>query len=171
MPRPLAPRVFAAIFILPGTALVLVPALLVWLSHGTNWQARWATPVQPWLWLGVAAAAVGLSLMVWTMTDFARRGRGTPAPWDQPQRLVVTGPYRHLRNPMITGVALVLLGEACVLNSLPIALWLLVFATINAAYMPLSEEPGLERRFGEAYRTYKRDVPRWWPTPRRPPRA
>ena len=97
------------------------------------------------------------------MTDFVRRGQGTPAPWNPPHRLVVTGPYRHVRNPMIAGVCLVLLGEACVLNSLSIALWLLVFATINAVYMPLREEPGLERRFGEAYRTYKRHVPRWWP--------
>ena len=162
-PTRLAWRVLGAIVALPGTALVVVPGLLAWLSRGTGWQAAWASPVQPWLWLGVVTAALGAGLMVWTMTDFACRGRGTPAPWDPPQQLVVTGPYRHVRNPMITGVGLVLLGEACILGSLPIALWLLVFATINAVYMPVSEEPGLERRFGESYRTYKRHVPRRWP--------
>jgi protein-S-isoprenylcysteine O-methyltransferase Ste14 len=90
-------------------------------------------------------------------------GEGTIAPWDPPQRLVVRGVYRHVRNPMITGLCLVLLGEALLAASLPL-LGLFAFGVIiNVIYIPLSEEPGLARRFGDDYLTYKRNVPRWIP--------
>jgi protein-S-isoprenylcysteine O-methyltransferase Ste14 len=75
----------------------------------------------------------------------------------------VRGPYRYVRNPMISGVLFVLLGEAALAGSLPLLLWFgLVFA-INAVYLPLVEEPGLSRRFGDDYATYKANVPRWVP--------
>jgi protein-S-isoprenylcysteine O-methyltransferase Ste14 len=104
-----------------------------------------------------------------TITLFASVGRGTLAPWDPTRRLVVRGPYRHVRNPMISGVLSILLGEAALLGSFPLLAWFGVFFAANAIYMPLVEEPGLERRFGDDYRTYKRNVPRW--VPRRKPWA
>ena len=73
------------------------------------------------------------------------------------------GVYRHVRNPMISGVVLVLLGESLLPASLPLFWWFLVFAIVNATYIPLSEEPGLVKRFGEDYRCYKQSVPRWVP--------
>jgi len=152
-----------AILILPGTVLVLVPALLLWASRGTAYAARPAGPAHAAFWLALAALAIALPLMIGTVRLFLTRGRGTPAPWDPPQKLVVAGPYRHVRNPMIAGVLFFLLAEALVLRSWPIAAWMAVFFTANAVYFPLSEEPGLERRFGEAYRTYKANVPRWLP--------
>ncbi len=97
------------------------------------------------------------------MRLFATHGRGTPAPWDPPQRLVVAGPYRHVRNPMITAVLLVLLAEALLLRSWGVAAWLLFFATANMAYFPVIEEPGLRQRFGKAYEDYSTNVPRWIP--------
>jgi len=109
---------------------------------------------------GLVVLAVGLVLFVASLRRFAGEGEGTLAPWDPPRRLVVRGPYRFVRNPMISGVCLVLLGEALVLTSRPHAVWALVFAGINLVYIPLVEEPGLERRFGEAYREYCRHVPR-----------
>jgi protein-S-isoprenylcysteine O-methyltransferase Ste14 len=117
--------------------------------------------------VGVAALAAGLRLAVQTIRLFASEGEGTLAPWDPTRRLVVRGPYRRVRNPMITGVALVLLGEGLILGSAAILVELAIFAAINATYMPLVEEPGLERRFGDSYRAYKRAVPRW--IPRREP--
>lgn len=152
-----------AILILPGTALVYVPALLLWLVHGTGLAADWATPADPRFWLALAVAAPGLTLMVWTVSLFTSFGRGTPAPWAPPKRLVIRGPYRHVRNPMISGVVAVILAEALMCGSLIVLAWAVFFAFVNALYMPLSEEPGLEKRFGEDYRRYKANVPRWLP--------
>ena len=109
------------------------------------------------------AFLIGAALFVSTVYLFATAGRGTLAPWDPPARLVVRGPYRFVRNPMITGVLLIIVAEALFFRSMPIAVWAAVFFVINAIYLPLFEEPGLERRFGDDYRQYKRDVPRLLP--------
>ena len=101
--------------------------------------------------------------MVATIRLFVTVGKGTLAPWEPTQRLVVQGVYRHVRNPMISGVLFVLLGESVFTASLPLFCWFLVFAFVNAIYIPLLEEPGLVKRFGEDYLTYKRNVPRWVP--------
>jgi protein-S-isoprenylcysteine O-methyltransferase Ste14 len=116
--------------------------------------------------LGAALLLAGVLLFAWCLSLFARVGRGTLAPWDPTQRLVAVGPYRYLRNPMITGVATVIAGEALLVGSRLLALWAVLFLAINFAYFVLVEEPGLERRFGEPYREYKARVPRW--IPRRP---
>jgi protein-S-isoprenylcysteine O-methyltransferase Ste14 len=88
------------------------------------------------------------------------------APWDPTARLVAVGPYDYVRNPMISGVAAALAGQALFLGSWVLASWLILFVTINHIYFLRSEEPGLERRFGVAYAVYKDRVPRW--IPRRP---
>jgi protein-S-isoprenylcysteine O-methyltransferase Ste14 len=113
--------------------------------------------------LGAVLLVLGLALVVWTVTLFGQVGEGTLAPWDATRKLVVRGPYRYVRNPMITGAALILAGEAVAFRSWGIAILLVVFATVNAVYMPLSEEPGLRRRFGEEYGSYCEHVPRWIP--------
>ncbi len=112
---------------------------------------------------GAALLAAGLALMLRTIALFSSAGEGTLAPWDPPRRLVVRGPYRHVRNPMITGVLTVLVGEAVLFGSRLVALWALGFFAVNAVYMPLVEEPRLLRRFGDDYAIYKRNVPRWIP--------
>ena len=153
------------IVVLPGTALVFVPALVLWAAAGTRWAHAVAGAGDARLWAGLALAAAGLALAIATVRLFTTLGRGTPAPWDPPARLVVAGPYRYVRNPMITAVVVVLAGEALLLASWPIAAWGAAFLAINMVYFPLAEEPGLERRFGEAYRAYKANVPRWLPRP------
>jgi protein-S-isoprenylcysteine O-methyltransferase Ste14 len=112
---------------------------------------------------GAVVLALGLALVVTTIRQFATEGRGTLAPWDPPQHFVVTGLYRHVRNPMITGVILVLCGEALLFRSNRVLEWTVTFAVINMVYIPLLEEPMLEARFGEEYREYKRNVRRWIP--------
>jgi protein-S-isoprenylcysteine O-methyltransferase Ste14 len=147
-------RHFRAVGLLPVMATIVVPALILW---GTEAQVGWgALP-------GAMLIGAGLLLVVRTVALFARVGEGTLAPWDPTARLVVVGPYRHVRNPMISGVALILLGAAAVFGSLPLALWFAAFALVNAVYMPLVEEPGLRRRFGEQYERYRANVPRWLP--------
>ena len=139
-----------------------------------SWQI--ARLDNPWMWAALLAIATGLGFMAWTLSLFRRIGDGTHAPWEPTQNLVAVGPYRHLRNPMIGGAITVLLGEALLFGSLPLLGWAVVFAAANALYMPLVEEPGLERRFGEDYRRYKANVPPWvprltaWRDPERGPR-
>ena len=152
---------FKAIVILPGTALVFVPALLLWLTRDGALAPTLAAPLTLRFWVALAFGGAGLVLAVWTVRLFVRVGQGTPAPWDPPQKLVVRGPYRHVRNPMITSVIAMLLAESLYFASWPLAIWMLVFFLINAVYFPLSEEKGLEKRFGEDYRIYRDNVPRW----------
>ena len=152
-----------AILVLPGTALVYVPAIILYATRDTGAAAALAAPGQVVFWLGLVAAACGLPLMVWTVRIFTTIGGGTPAPWDPPTRLVVRGPYRHVRNPMITGALLGLAAEAALLQSWPLLAWAVAFFCVNAVYFRLSEEPGLVRRFGDDYRAYQANVPRWIP--------
>ena len=151
------------IIALPGTTLVFIPGLILWFTASDSLGEMPAGPAQPAFWGSLLLAGVGLLLAIWTARLFVRIGDGTPAPWDPPTKLVVFGPYRHVRNPMITGVLLVLAGEALFFGSWPLVGWLLVFFLIHAVYLFKVEEPGLERRYGEDYQAYRTNVPRWIP--------
>jgi protein-S-isoprenylcysteine O-methyltransferase Ste14 len=142
---------------------VFIPAVILWAAKDSMLSARLATADQFLFWLALIAGGIGLGLSFWTTAIFMKFGKGTPAPWDPPKKLVVRGPYRHSRNPMITGVLLMLLAEAMLLQSLPIAAWMMVFFIGNAIYFPFLEEKDLENRFGDDYREYKAHVPRWVP--------
>jgi protein-S-isoprenylcysteine O-methyltransferase Ste14 len=149
-----------AIVLLPGMAAVVAPALILSLGGGVNVAPLPAV-------VGCALIAAGLAMWVWTVLLFHRIGQGTLAPWDPTRRLVVEGPYAHVRNPMITAVGALLLGEAALFGSTDLLIWWAVFMAINWLYFVVSEEPGLERRFGDEYRAYRQGVPRW--IPRRTP--
>lgn len=135
---------------------MVAPALILWGGGGVDGA------LVPAL-LGSALIVFGLALVAWTVTLFVAVGEGTLAPWDATRKLVVRGPYRHVRNPMITGVASILAGEAVAFRSWGLVILLAAFATANAIYMPLAEEPGLRRRFGADYDAYRHHVPRWIP--------
>ncbi len=154
-----------AIVLLPGIVTLVIPGTILWRS-GTDsfglWQSFPAARVVLSV-IGAFCICLGLLLMVATIRLFVEVGKGTLAPWEPPKRLVVQGVYRHVRNPMISGVILVLLGESLLMASLPLVWWFLVVVVVNAVYIPLSEEPGLVERFGEAYLRYKQNVPRWVP--------
>ena len=166
-------RHLLSILILPFTMAVLVPRWL--LSARTAGDRGWPadSPVG-----GVAAVLGGIvllagsSLFAWCVLLFARIGRGTLAPWDPTKALVAVGPYRYVRNPMITGVATMLAGESLLFGSRAIATWLAIFVAFNHLYFLTIEEPGLEQRFGSSYEEYKAAVPRWLPriVPRTGPR-
>ena len=153
---------------MPVTVVVIIPALLNRLNP--FWGLGW--PLNLLLALvGIALILGGLTLVVVTVRLFILIGKGTLAPWDPTQRLVVTGVYRYVRNPMISGVFSILLGESVLLGSPALVMWTLAFAIVNLIYIPLLEEPGLVERFGDDYREYTRHVPRWLPrrTPWTPP--
>ncbi|WP_394830106.1 isoprenylcysteine carboxyl methyltransferase [Pendulispora rubella] len=153
--------------VLPLFASVFVPWLLVGLGdeppRTTWWHALRAAPV----------LAMGLAMLGWTVALFVRVGKGTLAPWNPTRRLVVVGPYAHVRNPMISGVFCILCGEALLLESSRMATWALLFLVVNHVYFVFSEEPGLTMRFGAEYTEYALHVPRWLPRlrPWRPDRT
>jgi len=153
-----------AIAVLPFTVAVLVP---VWLAR----QMTGPVGIGSGLALqgqivGVAVGCAGLLLFVASLRRFVLNGRGTLAPWDPPRHLVVQGPYRYVRNPMISGVCLVLVAEALILRSPSHGRWAGIFFVVNSIYIPLLEEPLLRARFGGAYLDYARHVPRLIPRAR-----
>jgi protein-S-isoprenylcysteine O-methyltransferase Ste14 len=160
-------RHLLSILLLPVMVAVVVPQ---WIRGSfAAIDSRWPPGTLArlgWI-LGALSIIAGLALAGWCIALFARVGKGTLAPWDPTSRLVAVGPYRYTRNPMITGVAVTLVGQALLIGSRLIALWALVFIGINHTYFLLSEEPGLERRFGESYAEYRCAVPRWIPRLRR----
>jgi len=156
-------RHLLSVLLLPFTVTVIVP---LWLLRNDVSQNLAPKLVEVRLLVRVAGAAallIGLTLFISTLVHFARTGRGTLAPWDPPRVLVVQGVYRYVRNPMISGVLFVLLAEALLTSSRPVLIWFVLFLSINLVYIPLLEEPGLAARFGERYRLYKKNVPRWLP--------
>jgi len=156
-----------AILVLPATVTVVVPCLIVSSGSSVSRLSPLASPLDIAAKLVAAVAmAGGIALVCVTVWQFATLGRGTLAPWDPPRRLVLTGVYRYVRNPMISGVLLVLVGEAVGLFSPEVLAWAAAFFALNATLIPLVEEPGLERRFGDEYVEYRRHVPRWIPRAR-----
>jgi protein-S-isoprenylcysteine O-methyltransferase Ste14 len=150
--------------LLPFIVTVAVPMTLLLLTGSANPFWRMPFPLNLLTFAaGFVLAAAGIYLLDITIHLFATIGKGTLAPWDPPRRLVVEGPYRYVRNPMHTGVFAILAGEALLTGSIPVTLWTIAFIVVNLVYIPVSEEPGLEDRFGDRYRLYKRNVPRWIP--------
>jgi protein-S-isoprenylcysteine O-methyltransferase Ste14 len=152
-------RHLMSILVFPVTMTLLIPALIM---ASTRPAAG-----SPWLVsVGGLLIAVGLGLMVWTVTLFDRVGKGTlgvGAVMGEPVHLVVRGPYRHVRNPMITGVLCILLGEAAVTLSGGLLGWFAIFLTFQLIAIRFWEEPHLVKRFGSEYVDYRRNVPRWIP--------
>jgi len=101
--------------------------------------------------------------MTMTISTFIRIGKGTLAPWSPTRKLVIGGMYGHVRNPMIIGVLIVLIGESIAILSLNIFIWAGIFFITNNFFFVLYEEPNLEKRFGTEYQKYKKNVPRWIP--------
>ncbi len=144
--------------------LVLVPALIL-RAAGTAVPAT----LGPAQLAGVAIVLAGGALALWCVVTFGTLGRGTPVPFDPPRELVVRGPYRYVRNPMVLGTGVLLAGVALFFGSWPLLGYALVFLLAIGLFIRLYEEPRLQRTFGQEYDDYCRSVRRWLPgRPRRP---
>lgn len=158
------PRFLAALI----APVLIVGVIPLWLIHNklaaydTRWPAR-SPLMRAGRLLGAAGFFGGLGLFGWCVSLFGREGRGTIMPWDPTRRLVVRGPYRHTRNPMISSVLVMVAGQALFWGSWLTAALAAFFFVVNHVYFIFSEEPGLEKRFGQSYRAYKAAVPRWRP--------
>ena len=147
---------YAVLFI--GLLLIYVPArLLSW--SGIVRPAAIEAPQVAGMVIGAAGAVVAL----WCIFTFASIGRGTPAPFDPPRRLVIQGPYRFVRNPMYIGAGLALASAALFYESFPLVGYTGLFFLATHLFVVGYEEPTLRQSFGLEYEAYCGRVRRWWP--------
>lgn len=118
--------------------------------------------------VGAVLLLACLAWVVQLVARFVQEGLGTPAPFAPPERLVASGVYRRTRNPMYLAYLGIAIGEALLVRSWLLATYALVLFGAAHWFVTRVEEPGLERRFGDAYRSYCERVPRWWPFGSRP---
>lgn len=144
-------------------ALVVVPYVIL---------DAFESPVVPSFgvqtWLGGTLFALCSSLGLASSYTMVRYGDGTPLPLDQTNRLVVSGPYQFVRNPMAIagigqGVAI-----AIIYLSVPILVYSLLGSVVWHIVVRPIEELDMEKRFGDDYIKYRQRVPVWWPTLRGP---
>jgi protein-S-isoprenylcysteine O-methyltransferase Ste14 len=142
----------------PGTVVGAVPWLL------TGWRVQ--DPLPYWTPLRVVGAVLliaGVAVAAQAFVRFVVEGLGTPVPVAAPERLVVGGLYRYVRNPMYVALLVALVGEALLLGQLSLVAYAAVVCVITNLFVRFYEEPALRRRFGDQYEAYRRAVPGWWP--------
>ncbi len=147
---------------------IFVPAIVgVWVPYriGDSGDLRKILEDSSQLRLVVGAVffLVGAAVYLWCAWDFAVKGLGTPAPIDEPKKLIVTGPYRFVRNPMYVGVACLISAQAIICASRSVFCYLIFFLLCVHLFVLLYEEPHLRRIFAGQYEDYCRHVPRWLP--------
>jgi protein-S-isoprenylcysteine O-methyltransferase Ste14 len=155
-------RALVYMMLVGGGWLVLLPGVILYCESGMAWPAlrSW-----PWLAAGLCSAALGTGLALWAGYHLIQYGHGTPLPLDPPRRLVMSGPYAHVRNPQAIGMMLLVCGEVLAVASA----WLWLMLPLTAIYLeclvgPL-EARQLARDFGQEYDRYAARVGKW--TPRR----
>ena len=148
---------YAALFI--GLVLIYVPARLLSWSGIVRPAAIEVQQVA-----GMVIGAAGAAVALWCVFTFTSIGRGTPAPFDPPRRLVIRGPYRFVRNPMYIGAGIALASAALFYESLTLLGYTGLFFVATHFFVLWYEEPTLRRTFGQEYDAYCRQVRRWWPS-------
>ena len=147
---------YATLFV--GVVLVFLP------SRVLSWSGITPIPViGVWQVFGMMVAGLGAAIALWCILTFVFLGKGTPAPFDPPRRLVVRGPYGIVRNPMYVGASLALAGAALVYKSIPLLSYAALLGLITHVFVVFYEEPTLRRTFGNDYEAYCGRVGRWWP--------
>ena len=146
---------YAALFI--GFVLVYLPGRFL------SWSGIVAPAITgaPQI-AGIILVTIGTAVALWCVFAFVFIGKGTPAPFDPPRKLVVRGPYRFVRNPMYIGAGMTLAGAALYYQSLSIFIYAALFFLITHLFVVLNEEPTLRRTFGSDYEAYCNRVNRWW---------
>mmetsp|Transcript_17708 Transcript_17708/g.32007 ORF Transcript_17708/g.32007 Transcript_17708/m.32007 type:complete len:218 (-) Transcript_17708:497-1150(-) len=158
--------------LMPLNACVLIPSILTYFGGGPQLFFGSREPSSGGFtstftfalaaFVSSVLLAFGLTLLLWTNVLF-HKAEGTLGPWDPPRTFVVSGPYQYVRNPMLAGVIIILIGEGILLGQTAIIGFAVAFVAINTAYFARKEEPALKERFGADYESYFRAVPRWIP--------
>jgi len=149
--------VYATVFV--GLLLVILPRQILTVSGIVR-----PAGIGSWQIAGLAILVLGGAVALWCILTFALVGKGTPAPFDPPRKLVVAGPYRWVRNPMYIGAGGVLVGTALFYESAALVAFAAGFLLAAHLFVVFYEEPTLERTFGAQYADYRNAVQRWVPT-------
>jgi protein-S-isoprenylcysteine O-methyltransferase Ste14 len=143
--------------------LILAPGILggvlplTVLQGGPRLQTGLASYLAYPVWM------MGISILLWCFWDFAHKGMGTPMPIDPPKKLIVSGLYQYVRNPMYVGVFLVIIGHFLWFGYWGLLIYAFIFLIPVHLFVTLYEEPHLKKTFGESYEQYLQRVPRWIP--------
>jgi protein-S-isoprenylcysteine O-methyltransferase Ste14 len=147
---------YAALFI--GLLLIFLPNRIL-----SSTGIVPPSTIGAWQIAGMLFGVSGATLALACILTFVFVGRGTPAPFDPPRRLVVQGPYRVVRNPMYLGAGLALAGAALFYQSIPLLGYAGLFLLITHVFVVVYEEPTLRQTFERDYDAYCRRTGRWWP--------
>lgn len=150
--------------LLPTAVIIIIPLIIIFFIDRIA-IARLFELNLIQIIFGMALIIVGLILLIWCISLFFSSGNGTLMPVTklETQKLVIKGPYRYIRHPMILGVIIILLGESILFGSWWLLGFSIFFFILNLIYLPLVEEKGLEKRFGDEYLQYKAIVHGWLP--------
>jgi protein-S-isoprenylcysteine O-methyltransferase Ste14 len=144
-----------------ATFFLCLVLLTIFLALKLDGVFNFSGPVRyPWNHIvSLPLLAIGAFLWIWSVLHFIK-AKGTPVPVNPPPKLVNTGPYAYVRNPMLTGVFLILFGVGFIIGS-PSLLFVIapIFVFCSVLEFKFIEEPELEKRLGETYREYKRKTP------------
>jgi len=147
---------YATLFI--GLSLIYLPArVLGWSGIVRPAAIQWPQVV------GIILGSAGAVVALWCVFTFVSIGKGTPAPFDPPRRLVIRRAYRFVRNPMYMGAGLALAGAPLFFKSAPLLVYVCVFLLVAHLFVMVYEEPTLRRTFGTDYEAYCDRVRRWAP--------
>ena len=145
-------------FAAPGTVVALVPW---WI---TRWRIHAPFPGSSVLrFVGAILVISGILVLVDSFARFALQGLGTPAPVSPPRRLVATGLYRYVRNPMYLAVVSTIVGQALLFGSLELLAYAALVGVIVHQFVVVYEESKLRATFGDEYEAFCATVPRWLP--------
>jgi protein-S-isoprenylcysteine O-methyltransferase Ste14 len=154
------------------------PTALASLAVGAAFLALWFWLLPPWLgfradtagalrwrWVAAIPSVLGFAVAIRCIWDFGWTGHGTPAPFAPPQKLVVVGFYRYVRNPMYVGFFVGWLSLWVIFGRANLAaLTVLCVAVVGIMlFVRFYEEPTLRKLFGADYELYCCNVPRWIP--------
>jgi protein-S-isoprenylcysteine O-methyltransferase Ste14 len=142
----------------------LVPFFIIWIPYeilqasGNDIVLRNGV----FQYVGLVFIALGVFAYIWCSGSFVFKAKGTPIPLTPTKKLVVTGLYKFVRNPLYIAGTLVLAGEALLFRSVGIFIYTLIMFGVFHVHV-LIEETHLENTFGKNYEQYRRSVPRWIP--------
>jgi len=144
---------FVFFLVAPCTVAGLVP----WLITGWDDSVRGWRAVAGWIMI-----ALGVGFMIHAFLRFVA-ALGTPAPIAPTERLVVSGVYRFVRNPMYLALFTAIAGQSLVFASTALLAYAVLVLAVTAAFVKAYEEPTLRQRFGQEYDEYCANVPGWLP--------
>ena len=151
-----------------GLSYVLFATMFVIVSFPINRCLNLSLfPPRPMdIFLSIPLISVGLLLIFWSQFNFLKV-KGTPVPFNPPPKLVTAGPYAYIRNPMLSGIFILLFGLGFAFKSISLLfVFAPLFILINVMEIKAIEEPELEMRLGKDYLEYKKKTPMFFPKAR-----